>query len=140
GRHRRYIRVASDDCARDLKGGKGRLQVGFETAVVEALPFPEARFDAVLGTVMLHHLPRKVRQQCVSEIRCVLKPEGVCSLAKFAQGPDRRSFHSRFHVTGMSIRVRLCRCSRMPACARSTAARSASAAFITSMAAATGSP
>jgi hypothetical protein len=32
------------------------------------LPFGDATFHAVLSTLMLHHLPRKVRQQCLSEI------------------------------------------------------------------------
>ena len=45
------------------KSAKAGVEVTFEIGTVEALPFPDARFDAVLSTLMLHHLPRPVRQQ-----------------------------------------------------------------------------
>ncbi|HEV8456601.1 MAG TPA: class I SAM-dependent methyltransferase, partial [Gemmatimonadales bacterium] len=46
------------------KASQAGLAVAFTDGVVEALPFPDARFDAVLSTLMLHHLPREARQQC----------------------------------------------------------------------------
>ena len=58
------------------KAARAGLDVRFENAVAESLPFPDAQFDVVLSTLMLHHLPRKVRQQCAREIRRVLKPGG----------------------------------------------------------------
>src|SRR5439155_21762286 len=58
------------------KAARAGIDVRFDNAVAEALPFPDARFDAVLSTLMLHHLPRKVRQQCAREIRRVLKTGG----------------------------------------------------------------
>jgi ubiquinone/menaquinone biosynthesis C-methylase UbiE len=39
------------------KANKRGSDVGFRTAVVEELPFPDETFDAVLSTLMLHHLP-----------------------------------------------------------------------------------
>src|SRR5262245_28455544 len=41
------------------KARKAGAEVTFQEAAAEALPFPDARFDVVLSTVMLHHLPRK---------------------------------------------------------------------------------
>ncbi len=58
------------------KATRQGIGLSFKTAVAEALPFGNATFDAVLSTLMLHHLPRKVRQQCLREILRVLKPEG----------------------------------------------------------------
>jgi ubiquinone/menaquinone biosynthesis C-methylase UbiE len=56
---------------------KARVEVVFETAVAESLPFPQATFDAVLSTAMLHHLPdQEARRQCIHEIRRVLRPGG----------------------------------------------------------------
>lgn len=48
----------------------------FQHGVVEALPFPDDSFDVVLNTMMLHHLPAKVRERCAVEMRRVLKPGG----------------------------------------------------------------
>jgi demethylmenaquinone methyltransferase/2-methoxy-6-polyprenyl-1,4-benzoquinol methylase/phosphoethanolamine N-methyltransferase len=39
------------------KARKLGVQVVFKNSVVEALPFTDASFDAVLSTLMLHHLP-----------------------------------------------------------------------------------
>jgi ubiquinone/menaquinone biosynthesis C-methylase UbiE len=58
------------------KAGKAGVDVAFTTGVVEALPFPDASFDAVSSTLMLHHLPRAAREACAREIRRVLKPGG----------------------------------------------------------------
>jgi ubiquinone/menaquinone biosynthesis C-methylase UbiE len=58
------------------KAAKARVDVGFETAAVEALPFPDATFDAVLSSLMLHHLTEEGRRQGIGEIARVLKPGG----------------------------------------------------------------
>lgn len=58
------------------KARKASVEVVFRNAVAEALPFPDAQFDTVLSTVMLHHLPQKTRLKCANEIRRVLKPDG----------------------------------------------------------------
>ena len=65
------------------KAVKARATVVFETGVAETLPFPDARFDVVLSTLMLHHLPRPVRQQCVREVRRVLRPGGRLLVVDF---------------------------------------------------------
>src|SRR5918995_6027091 len=46
------------------KAAKAGIDVCFKNGVAEALPFPDAQFDVVLSTLMLHHLPHKLRQQC----------------------------------------------------------------------------
>jgi ubiquinone/menaquinone biosynthesis C-methylase UbiE len=50
---------------------------------------------------MLHHLPRKVRQECLREIRRVLKPGGRVLAVDFA-GPsgEARGFWARLHRHG----------------------------------------
>jgi ubiquinone/menaquinone biosynthesis C-methylase UbiE len=83
------------------KARKAGLEVLFEHAVAEALPFPDAHFDAVLTTLMLHHLPRKARQQCAHEIRRVLKPRGRVLAVDFASAArERRSVIGHFHRHG----------------------------------------
>lgn len=82
------------------KAARTRIDVSFKEAVAEALPFPDAQFDAVLSTLMLHHLPRTVRQQCAREIRRVLKPRGRVLIVDFAQARDKGSFLGHFHRHG----------------------------------------
>jgi ubiquinone/menaquinone biosynthesis C-methylase UbiE len=65
------------------------------------LPFPEAQFDAVLTTLMLHHLLRKARQQFAGEIRRILKPGGRVLAVDFAAPePARKGFFAHFHRHG----------------------------------------
>lgn len=58
------------------KARKARIDIMFERGIAEALPFPDATFDVVLSTIMLHHLPRKARLEAIREMRRVLRPEG----------------------------------------------------------------
>ncbi len=85
------------------KARKGGVDVIFKNASAQTLPFPDAQFDAVLTTVMLHHLPRKARQQCACEMRRVLRPGGrvvAVDFAGAAQGQKRlfSHFHRHGHV------------------------------------------
>jgi ubiquinone/menaquinone biosynthesis C-methylase UbiE len=83
------------------KAAKAGLDVVFQTAIVEALPFPDASFDAVLSTLMLHHLPRPVRRQCVREMRRVLKPGGRALAVDFATpARERTGLLARLHRHG----------------------------------------
>lgn len=83
------------------KAKKAGVDVDFRNAVVEALPFFEARFDAVLSTLMLHHLPRPAREQCVREMRRVLKPGGRVVVVDFsASRSERRGLFDHFHRHG----------------------------------------
>ena len=72
----------------------------FQLAAAEQLPFPDLRFDVVLSTLMFHHLPRKTRQQCASEIRRVLKPGGRTFIVDFGKPQRRRGLLAHFHRHG----------------------------------------
>lgn len=83
------------------KARKAGLAVDFQVAVAENLPFPDRRFDVVLSTLMLHHLPRKARQQCAKEIGRVLKMGGRVLAVDFGRGNGRgllAHFHRHGHV------------------------------------------
>lgn len=66
------------------KAVRAGMQVTFETAQAQDLPFPDARFDLVTSTLMLHHLPRTTREACAREVRRVLKPGGRALIVDFA--------------------------------------------------------
>ena len=82
----------------EKRARKAGVEVFFKHAVAEALPFPDAQFNVVLSTVMLHHLPQKARLQCAREIRRVLKQDGRVLVVDFEGFSDqRRSILSHFH-------------------------------------------
>ncbi|HEX2779641.1 MAG TPA: methyltransferase domain-containing protein [Gemmatimonadaceae bacterium] len=83
------------------KAAKAGVDVVFETAVAESLPFPERKFDVVLSTLMLHHLPRAVRAECAREVRRVLKPGGRILAVDFGRsGNERRGLIGHLHRHG----------------------------------------
>lgn len=69
-----------------LAGNAARLELDVETKVAdaEALPFPDASFDLVMGHAVLHHLPDL--NQAFREFHRVLRPGGKLM---FAGEPSR---------------------------------------------------
>jgi ubiquinone/menaquinone biosynthesis C-methylase UbiE len=85
------------------KARKAGVDVAFQQARVEALPFPDGHFDVVLSTVMLHHLSRQARQQAAREMRRVLKPGGRVLVVDFGRAERTRGGwlgHFRLHRHG----------------------------------------
>ena len=85
----------------DKKARKAGVEVVFRHGAAQALPFPDAQFDAVLTTMMLHHLPSKARQQLAREVRRVLKPGGRVLVADFAGSErEKKNLLAHFHRHG----------------------------------------
>src|SRR5262245_29410903 len=85
----------------EKKARKAGVEIGLRNAMAQALPFPDAHFDAVLTTVMLHYLPRKARQQCATEMRRVLKPAGRVLAVDFGLAArERKGILAHFHRHG----------------------------------------
>src|SRR5581483_2805416 len=78
------------------KEKKAGVRATFQVAVAEDLPFPDRRFDVVFSTLMLHHLPRKTRQECAKEIERVLKVGGRVVAVDFGR-PKRPGLLAHFH-------------------------------------------
>src|SRR5262249_20032922 len=81
------------------KAKKAGAPATFQVAVAENLPFPDRRFDVVFSTLMLHHLPRKTREQCAKEIKRVLKAGGRLVAVDFGRA-ERRGLLAHFHRHG----------------------------------------
>jgi ubiquinone/menaquinone biosynthesis C-methylase UbiE len=83
------------------KAVRAQLAIDWEIARAEALPCSDASVDVVLSTLMMHHLPRSVRETFATEIRRVLKPGGRVLVIDFEPpGKRRGGLISRFHRHG----------------------------------------
>jgi ubiquinone/menaquinone biosynthesis C-methylase UbiE len=82
------IDISADQLARAReKAQRENLDIEFREGSIDELPFPDASIDAVFSTLMLHHLPRPVKEGAFREMRRVLKPGGRVVIADF--GPPR---------------------------------------------------
>ncbi|MCU1647424.1 MAG: methyltransferase protein [Nocardia sp.] len=59
----------------------GRKGIRFERAYAQDLPFPDAGFDYVFSSFMLHHLNPEVKPTLAAEVFRVLRPGGRLHLA-----------------------------------------------------------
>lgn len=78
------LRIAGQRLAR--RGCRAELQV----ARAEALPFPDAAFDVVVSTLVLHHLPTQAKHDALREIHRTLRPGGRFLLVDFGARPGRK--------------------------------------------------
>jgi ubiquinone/menaquinone biosynthesis C-methylase UbiE len=85
------------------KTARRRVPVEFQNGVIEQLPFPDATFDVVLSTLMMHHVPAPTKRQGLSEIARVLKPGGRLVIADFTRKQDRTGQAARFHAGGSRL-------------------------------------
>ena len=77
------------------------VDVTFDQGYCQELPYPDEKFDVVLSSMMLHHLPRSTRQQCAREIARVLKSGGRVLAVDFGRAKQRgllAHFHRHGHV------------------------------------------
>jgi ubiquinone/menaquinone biosynthesis C-methylase UbiE/Co/Zn/Cd efflux system component len=83
------------------KAGRAGLDVEFEQAPAQHLPFADASFDVVLCTLVLHELPREHHARAIAEMRRVLRPGGRVLLVDMG-GPQhgRKTPHSHGYVDG----------------------------------------
>lgn len=63
------------------KAHRAGTEIRFHQALANALPYPDARFDAVFASMFLHHLPWPEKIRAVLEIRRVLKAGGRVHVA-----------------------------------------------------------
>ena len=84
----------------ERKAGKAGGAIVFKHAAAQALPFFDRQFDAALSTVMLHHLPRTGREQCLKEIGRVLKPRGRLLVVDFGSAAKPGHLFPGFHRHG----------------------------------------
>ena len=60
----------------EQKAAEKQLNIHYQVGLIEDIPFPDNKFDVVISSLMLHHLPEDLKRQGIAEISRVLKPGG----------------------------------------------------------------
>jgi ubiquinone/menaquinone biosynthesis C-methylase UbiE len=76
------------------KATRAHVEIEYRVALIEAIPFPDASFDVVLSSMMMHHLPDHLKQAGLAEIRRVLKPNGRVVIVDMKGSAAHRLSHS----------------------------------------------
>ena len=81
-----------------VKARRAGVDVQFEAAPAQAVPFPNGSFDVVLATLMLHHLGRNGRRALAGEMRRVIKAGGRVLIVDFEESTRKsRGLAARIH-------------------------------------------
>lgn len=68
------------------KASRARVTVTFDRGFADAMQYPDATFDRVFSSMMLHHVPKEEKPKVLAEVRRVLKPGGRLEFLDFAGG------------------------------------------------------
>jgi len=67
------------------KNNQEKLDVKFEVGFTNNLPYPDASFDRVLSSIMIHHLKTPDKEKTAREVYRVLKPDGQLHVIDFGK-------------------------------------------------------
>lgn len=89
------------------KARRAGLAVRLDRGFAQELPYPDASFDRVFSSLMLHHLDSAAKDELLAEVHRVLRPDGLLVLADAVLDE-----HGHGHGTGPGRR-RIGTCGRM---------------------------
>lgn len=72
------------------KAARAAVSVRLDQGFSEALPYPDAAFDRVLSSFVLHHVEADQKEAALREVRRVLEPGGRFHLLDFVRPEHRR--------------------------------------------------
>lgn len=75
----------------------------FQVATAQQLPFPDGSFDAVVSSLMVHHLPEMDRVGAIREMLRVTRPGGRLLIVEFQAPQGRASKGLTNHLFGHAM-------------------------------------
>ena len=92
----------------NYKKNQLKLDVKFDVGFTNALPYPDASFDRVLSSIMIHHLKTPDKEKTAREVFRVLKPGGELHIIDFGKpvtwyGKILRPFLHKFEEANDNI-------------------------------------
>ena len=90
------------------KANRAGVTIKFDRGFADAMPYPDAAFDRVFSSMMLHHLEEAEKQKALLEFRRVLVPGGRLEFVDFTapathrQGALSRMIHSHHRLNDNS--------------------------------------
>jgi len=67
------------------KASEQKLAIQFDVGFAHKLPYPDASFDRVLSSIMIHHLKTPEKMMAANEVFRVLKPGGELHIIDFGK-------------------------------------------------------
>jgi len=67
------------------KKNQAKLDVTFDVGFTNKLPYPDASFDRILSSIMIHHLKTPDKKTTANEVFRVLKPGGQLHIIDFGK-------------------------------------------------------
>jgi len=69
----------------NYKKNQAKLNIKFDVGFTNDLPYPDASFDRVLSSIMIHHLKTPDKEKTAREVYRVLKPGGQLHIIDFGK-------------------------------------------------------
>ncbi len=68
-----------------VKRDQAKLKITFDVGFTNDLPYPDASFDRILSSIMIHHLKTPDKEKTAREVYRVLKPGGQLHIIDFGK-------------------------------------------------------
>lgn len=91
------------DYARRTRQRPGGAPCTYREGIAESLDLPDASFDTVVTSLMLHHLPEELRPKALREMHRVLRPGGRLLVVEFRPPKGRLARHLVHGSTGHAM-------------------------------------
>jgi ubiquinone/menaquinone biosynthesis C-methylase UbiE len=98
-------RVVGVDASADMIDRARATRPGctFAVGLAESLDHPDAAFDVVASSLMIHHLPEDLRHRALAEMHRVLRPGGRLLVADYRPPASPLARGLLAHVTGAGM-------------------------------------